>query len=148
MKFERVSNHFKTNGVNKVTSIPEIVAIYMSSENTCLNPTKCAFVLGTGKFVGYMVSWRGIEVNPKKIKAIMEMRSPKCHKGVQSWLVARLRFRGLSLKRQKSAFHSLTYWKIRRTQRRFYELQNAFQAIKRYLSSPSLLVRSIPGDPL
>ena len=42
-----------------------------------LNPTKCVFVVSSGKFLGFMVSQRGIEANPDKIKAIMEIKSPK-----------------------------------------------------------------------
>ena len=42
-----------------------------------LNPNKCAFGVESGKFLGYMVSRRGIEANPEKIKAILEMRLPQ-----------------------------------------------------------------------
>ena len=35
-----------------------------------LNPSKCAFGVYSGKFLGFMVSQRGIEANPDKIKAI------------------------------------------------------------------------------
>ena len=40
-----------------------------------LNPNKCAFGVELGKFLGYMVSKRGIEANLKKITGILEMRS-------------------------------------------------------------------------
>uniref|UniRef100_A0A2N9HNF1 Uncharacterized protein n=1 Tax=Fagus sylvatica TaxID=28930 RepID=A0A2N9HNF1_FAGSY len=42
-----------------------------------LNPSKCAFGVYSGKFLGFMVSQRGIEANPDKIKAILEMQPPK-----------------------------------------------------------------------
>jgi hypothetical protein len=45
-----------------------------------LNPAKCAFGVSSGKFLGYMVSSRGIEANPEKIQAILEMQSPKTMK--------------------------------------------------------------------
>ena len=48
-----------------------------------LNPTKCAFGVSLGKFLGFMVSQRGIEANPKKVKAILKMSSPKTVKEVQ-----------------------------------------------------------------
>ena len=35
-----------------------------------LNASKCSFGVGSGKFLGYMVIYRGIEVNPDQIKAI------------------------------------------------------------------------------
>ncbi|CAL8990140.1 unnamed protein product, partial [Prunus brigantina] len=37
-----------------------------------LNPTKCAFGVASGKFLGFMISQRGIEANPEKIKAIID----------------------------------------------------------------------------
>ena len=40
-----------------------------------LNASKCSFGVGSGKFLGYMVTHRGIEVNPDKIKAINNLRS-------------------------------------------------------------------------
>nr|XP_009788356.1 PREDICTED: uncharacterized protein LOC104236174 [Nicotiana sylvestris] len=41
--------------------------------NTKLNPKKCAFEAGSDKFLGFMVSNRGIEINPNKIKAIEDI---------------------------------------------------------------------------
>ncbi|KAK0574494.1 hypothetical protein LWI29_024540 [Acer saccharum] len=42
-----------------------------------LNPTKCPFGVAAGKFLGFMVHERGIEANPEKIKAIIELESLK-----------------------------------------------------------------------
>ena len=52
--------------------------------STKLNKTKFAFGVSLGKFLSFMVSQRGIEANPKKVKAILEMSSPKMVKEVQS----------------------------------------------------------------
>ena len=41
-----------------------------------LNPSKCAFGVSSGKFLGFMVSHRGIEANPDKIQAILDMKPP------------------------------------------------------------------------
>ena len=41
-----------------------------------LNPTKCAFGVSSGKFLGFLVNSRGIETNPNKIKAMLDMRPP------------------------------------------------------------------------
>ena len=49
-----------------------------------LNPAKCAFGVSSGKFLSFMVSQRGIEANPEKVRAILEMSSPKMIKEVQS----------------------------------------------------------------
>ena len=38
-----------------------------------LNPTKCVFGVPTGKLLGFIVSERGIEVNPEKIMAIQNI---------------------------------------------------------------------------
>ena len=49
-----------------------------------LNPSKCAFGVSSRKFLGFIVSQRGIEANPEKVRAILEMCSPKTTKKVQS----------------------------------------------------------------
>ena len=54
-----------------------------------LNPLKCAFGVASGKFLGFIVIQRGIEVNPKKIRALLEMQSSCKPKEVQS-LVGRV----------------------------------------------------------
>lgn len=48
-----------------------------------LNLEKCSFGVSSGKFLAFMVTKRGIKVNPKKILVIMEMRSPRNVKEVQ-----------------------------------------------------------------
>ena len=52
--------------------------------NMKLNPAKCVFVVASGKFLGFMVSQRGIEANLDKVKAIIEVKSPKSMKEVQN----------------------------------------------------------------
>ena len=42
-----------------------------------LNASKCSFGVGSGKFLGYMVTHRGIEVNPDQIKAINSLQPPR-----------------------------------------------------------------------
>ena len=44
----------------------------LRSYNMKLNPSKCMFGVTTGKFLGFIVSQKGIEVNPEKVRAIME----------------------------------------------------------------------------
>ena len=56
----------------------------LRSYNMKLNPNKCAFGVTAGKFLGFMVSQRGIEVNLEKIWAIMELEPLKMVKEVQS----------------------------------------------------------------
>lgn len=45
--------------------------------NMKLNPKKCSFGMSLGKFLRFMVTKKSIEVNPEKIRAIIEMRSLK-----------------------------------------------------------------------
>ena len=52
--------------------------------NMKLNPSKCAFRVSSGKFLGFMVSHRGIEANPNKIQTILDMKPPQNVKEVQS----------------------------------------------------------------
>ena len=48
-----------------------------------LNASKCSFGVGSGKFLGYMVTHRVIEVNPNQIKAINDLKPPQNSKEVQ-----------------------------------------------------------------
>ena len=49
-----------------------------------LNPTKSAFGVTSGKFLGFMVNHCGIEANPAKIQALLDVESPHKVKEVQS----------------------------------------------------------------
>ena len=49
-----------------------------------LNLSKCASGVSSGKFLSFMVSQRGIEANPEKVRTILEISSPKTIKEVQS----------------------------------------------------------------
>ena len=48
-----------------------------------LNPTKCAFGVSAGKFLGFIVNSRGIEANPDKIRVVLDMRLPSNTRKVQ-----------------------------------------------------------------
>ena len=48
-----------------------------------LNPAKCAFGVSAGRFLGFMMTQRGIEANPAQLKAILEPPAPSSRKGVQ-----------------------------------------------------------------
>ena len=56
----------------------------LRSYNMKLNPSKCVFEVTARKFLGFMVSQRGIEVNSKKVRAIMELGPTRMVKEVQS----------------------------------------------------------------
>uniref|UniRef100_A0A2N9GE62 Uncharacterized protein n=1 Tax=Fagus sylvatica TaxID=28930 RepID=A0A2N9GE62_FAGSY len=111
-----------------------------------LNPSKCAFGVYSGKFLGFMVSQRGIEANPDKIKAILEMRPPKNTKEVQ-----RLTGRVAALNRfmSRSTDKCLPFFKILKKAFEWNdECQQAFEELKKYLTEPPLLSPSKRGEEL
>ncbi|XP_074289290.1 uncharacterized protein LOC141614446 [Silene latifolia] len=48
-----------------------------------LNLTKCTFEVSSGKFMGYMVTQRGIEASTEQIRAILQLESPQKPKDIQ-----------------------------------------------------------------
>ena len=48
-----------------------------------LNPAKCSFGVSAGKFLGFIVNSRGIEENPDKIKAVLDMLPPSNVREIQ-----------------------------------------------------------------
>ncbi|XP_050238449.1 uncharacterized protein LOC126687938 [Mercurialis annua] len=50
--------------------------------NLKLNPEKCVFAVRSGKFLGHLISEKGIEANPEKIEAVMSMKAPS---SVKEW---------------------------------------------------------------
>ena len=58
-----------------VTNLKEVFG-ELRKYNMRLNPKKCTFGVGRGKFLGFMITHRGIEANPNKCTIILEMRNP------------------------------------------------------------------------
>ena len=48
-----------------------------------LNASKCSFGVGSSKFLGYMITHKGIEVNPDQIKDINDLKPSRNAKEVQ-----------------------------------------------------------------
>lgn len=75
--------------ISKSTSVPGHISDLkecfenMRRTKLKLNPKKCTFGVESGKFLGFMVSNRGIEANLEKIKAVHEMQPPRTQKEVQ-----------------------------------------------------------------
>jgi hypothetical protein len=68
------------------SAIVEDLALVFSKlrvTRTKLNPEKCIFGVSAGKLLGFLVSYRDIEANPEKIKAIEVMRPPTRVKDIQ-----------------------------------------------------------------
>ena len=114
--------------------------------NMKLNPNKCAFGVSSGKFLGFMVSHRGIEANPDKIRAILDMKPSQNVKEVQSLIgrVATLNKFGF-----KATDKCLPFFKILRKAFEWTDdCQRAFEDLKAYLTSAPLLSPSVLGEEL
>jgi hypothetical protein len=109
--------------------------------NLKLNPEKCTFGVQKGKILGCIVSAKGIDPNPEKLKAILNMEVPRNIKDVQK-LTGRL----ASLNRfiSKSAEKSFPIFQALKGPKKDFtwgqEQQLAFEEIKKYLSNPTTLV--------
>ncbi|XP_019258056.1 PREDICTED: uncharacterized protein LOC109236338 [Nicotiana attenuata] len=106
--------------------------------NMKLNSEKCAFRVGSGKFLGFMVSDRGIEINPDKIKAIEDITIVEHVKAFQR-LTGRIAALGRFITR--SSDKSQWFFSLLKKKNSFSwtpECQQALEELKRYLSSPSL----------
>ena len=116
----------------------------LRSYNMKLNPRKCAFGVMAGKFLGFMVSQRGIEANPDKIRAIMEMKPPRNVKEVES-----LNGKVAALNRfvLRATDKCLPFFRILKKSFEWTdECQQAFEELKAHLSAPLLLSPSQPGE--
>ncbi|PKA63766.1 putative mitochondrial protein [Apostasia shenzhenica] len=115
--------------------------------NIKLNPLKSIFGLSYGKFLGHMVSARGIEANPKKIQAIQEMKPPQTVQDIQ-----KLNERVTALSRfiSKSGERCLPFFKILRGENQAWneDCAKAFQSLKEYLLSPPLLFAPVQDKDL
>ncbi|CAL9022627.1 unnamed protein product, partial [Prunus brigantina] len=113
-----------------------------------LNPSKCTFGVSSGRFLGYLVTQRGIKAHPCQIKAILEMKSPSTVKEIQS-----LTGRAAALNRflSKSTDKCRPFFKaLKKGQKDKWdeECEVAFQNLKTYLTSPPLLSKPVPGEDL
>ena len=118
----------------------------LRSYNMKLNPSKCVFGMTAEKFLGFMVSQRGIEVNPEKVRAILELEPPRTVKAVQN-----LNGKVAALNRfvSKATDKCLPFFRVLKKSFEWTdECQKAFEDLKRYLSSPPLLSPSMLGEEL
>ena len=94
----------------------------------------------SGKLLGFLVSHRGIEANPNKIKAIEEMQPPRCLRDVQK-LAGCITALGRFIAR--SGDKALPFFKLMKKMGTFAwtpEADKAFAELKRYLTSPPVMV--------
>ena len=108
--------------------------------NLKLNPAKCAFGVPAGKLLGFIVSRRGIELDPSKIKTIQELPPPKMRKEVTIFL-GRLKYISRFITQSTVVCEPLfKLLKKDATTKWTEECQTTFDAIKNYLSNPPILV--------
>ena len=126
-----------------ITHLAEAFQV-LKSYNMKLNPAKCAFGVSAGKFLGFIVNNRGIEANPDKIKDVLDMLPPSNIKDIQH-LTGRIavlsRFISRASDRCRPFFQVLKkafQWDA--------HCQEAFKALKTYLSSPPILVSPSEGE--
>ena len=99
-----------------------------------LNADKCAFGVGAGKFLGYLITSRGIEVNPDQIEAVKRLKLPSNPKEVQVLtriLVALNLFIFKFADRCRLFYQLLKKWKGFQWDE---ECEKSFQDLKEYLT--------------
>ena len=116
----------------------------LKNYNRKLNPTKCAFGVSVGKFLGFIVNSRGIEANPDKIKGVLDMQPPSNTKEIQ-----RLTGRIAALSRlvSRSSDKCRPFFQV--LKKAFHldaQCEEAFSALKNYLSSPPVLISPSEGE--
>jgi hypothetical protein len=132
------------------TLVEDLTLVFdkLRATRTRLNPEKCVFGVSAGKLLGFLVSHRGIEANPEKMKAIKTMRPPVRIKKIQK-LTGSLA--ALSRFISRLAERALPFFKLLRKSGPFSwteEAERAFQELKQHLVSLLILVAPEPGEPL
>ncbi|XP_052109199.1 uncharacterized protein LOC107460736 [Arachis duranensis] len=113
-----------------------------------LNPLKCAFAVEARKFLGFMITQRGVEANSEKCQAILQMKSPGCIKDVQR-LAGRLT--SLSQFLGASATKALPFFNLMKKGIAFEwtpACEEAFRHFKKILAAPLVLGKPKDGEPL
>ena len=112
----------------------------LKSYNMKLNPAKCSFGVSARKFLGFIINNRGIEANPDKIKVVLDMLPPSNIKDIQC-LTGRIAALSRFVDKCRPFFQVLKkafQWDA--------HCQEAFTALKTYLSSPPILVSPSEGE--
>ncbi|XP_073119612.1 uncharacterized protein [Henckelia pumila] len=113
-----------------------------------LNPNKCTFGVRAGQFLGYMVTKRGIEVNPEKVQDIISMSSPR---NIQEAQTLTRRITALAHFISRSADKSLSFFNELRKTKNFEwneDSEKAFQDLKAFLKHLPVLNKPVQGEEL
>ena len=126
----------------------QVILEILRSYKLCLNASKCSFGVGSGKFLSYMVTHKGIEINPNQIKAINNLQTSRNPKEVQklTGMAAVLnRFISRSADRCRPFFLLINKWKNFEWTK---ECAEAFQQLKDYLARPPIMSSPEPDEVL
>ncbi|RDX61462.1 Retrovirus-related Pol polyprotein from transposon 17.6, partial [Mucuna pruriens] len=127
-----------TSSEGHIKDLEEIFA-QVRRHNMRLNPDKCLFGVQGRKFLGFMLTHTGIEVNLDKCEAIIKMKSP------QRWLASLSRFLPRVAEKARPFFQLLKkstscHWND--------DCEKAFQDFKQFLASPPVLTRPMDDQDL
>jgi hypothetical protein len=128
--------------------VPDLTEVFakLRQHGVKLNPEKCAFRDPRGMLLGFVMSERGIEANPKKISTTMDMGPIKNLKGMKrvtgclaalSHFIARLRKRSLPLYKLMKKYDHFVWTP---------EAQEALDSLKNMLKSPPTLTAPTPEE--
>jgi hypothetical protein len=136
-----------TKQENHIANLQETFANFRKA-GLKLNPEECVFGVKKGKFLGCLVSTKGIEENPSKIEAILRMEPPRTRKGAQR-LIGRLA--SLNIFISRSAERNLPFFEVLKSAKVFQWgpiQQKAFEELKQYLIQLTTLTPPLSGAPL
>ncbi|XP_075473405.1 uncharacterized protein LOC142504418 [Primulina tabacum] len=130
--------------------IPDLVETFSSlrSYGLKLNPQKYIFGVRSAKFLGYMVTERGIGANPEKVRDIQEMVSPQGPRDVQK-LTGKIAVLARFISR--SAHRSLPFFRTLHKTKKFEwdsDCEKAFRELKKYLAELPVLAKPAACEPL
>ena len=106
-----------------------------------INPLKCAFGVSAGKFLGFIIHEKGIEIDPKRIEAMKNVEAPTCKKDMQKFL-GKLNYLRRFISNSSRKIDAFTHILRLKNEVEFTwgaKQQEAFEKIKQYLSSPPVL---------
>ena len=125
-------------GVRHVEDIQAVFEV-LRQHKLLLNTKKCAFGVGDGKFLGYLITNRGIEVNPDQIEAVNHLKplsNPKEVQVLTGMLAALNWFNSKFTNRCRPFYQLLKKWKVFQWNE---ECDRAFRDLKDYLMQAPML---------
>jgi len=112
-----------------------------------LNPLKCSFEVEFGKFLGFIVSARGIEANPAQITALREVRAPRTKKELQS---LNEKIAALSRFISKATDICIPFFDALKKEKKNFEwtpeCQKAFDDLIEHMEKPPMLSKPNDGE--